>query len=121
VREIGIPDLARSSERQSERRPSHVSLSGVAVDRLGRIGYHDGCMRDIDVADGWRHMLQSCPDAPEYVSLELDRAHTRASKQGVADIREIDADGDGILRSDRNSGRLNLFLRGGVVVAAAWC
>jgi hypothetical protein len=78
-------------------------------------------MRDTDVADVWRHMFQRCPDASQYVSLQLAYARARASEQGVADIREIDADGEGILRSDRNPGRLNLFMRGGVVVAAAWC
>jgi hypothetical protein len=78
-------------------------------------------MRDTDVADVWREMFQGCPDASEYVSLQLDCARARASEQGVADIREIDADGEGILRSDRNPGRLNLFMRDGVVVAAAWC
>jgi len=78
-------------------------------------------MRDTDVADVWRHMFHDCPDAPEFVSLQVDGARAGASGQGVADIREIDADGEGILRLDRKSGRLNLFVRDGVVVAAAWC
>jgi hypothetical protein len=114
-------DLARSSERRSEPRAELRERHPVALDRLGRTGYYDLCMRDTDVADVWRHMFQSCPDAPEYVSRQLDCARSRASEQGVADIREIDADGEGILRSDRKSGRLNLFVRDGVVVAAAWC
>jgi hypothetical protein len=122
--------LSRAAEQQiwrglanagPSRRPSYVSATPVALDRLGRTGYYDLCMRDTDVADVWRHMFQSCPDAPEYVSRQLDCARSRASEQGVADIREIDADGEGILRSDRKSGRLNLFVRDGVVVAAAWC